>query len=116
MYSDVDASAILPETETKVLKDSRRSLVCLYSFVSTVQVSLFQYLTQDIRLCTVPFLPYPVERAVRSYIPFTFRAISLQAAFCVFCTHVPVPPFRVVLKTPIDSVLRPLYCSHSGLL
>ena len=48
--------------------------------------------------------------------PFTFRAISLQAAFCVFCTHMPVPPFRVVLKTPIDSVLRPLYCSHSGLL
>src|SRR5699024_2976539 len=40
--------------------NSRRSLVCLYSLVSSVQVIFFQYLTQDVRLCTVPFLPYPV--------------------------------------------------------
>ena len=43
---------------------------------------------------------------MRSYIPFTFRAISLQAAFFVFYIHVPIPPFRVILKTPIDSVFH----------
>ena len=43
---------------------------------------------------------------MRSYIPFTFRAVSLQAAFLVFCIHLPIPPFRVILKTPIDSVLH----------
>ena len=36
---------------------------------------------------------------MRSYIPFTFRAISLHAAFSVFCIHMLIPPFRVILKT-----------------
>ena len=67
--------------------DSRRTLVCLYSLESSVQVFLIQYLLQELRLCTVPFLPYPTERTVRSHIPFTFRAISLRAAFSVFCTQ-----------------------------
>ncbi len=46
-----------------------------------------QYLLQEFRLCTVPFLPYPAERTVRSHIPFTFRAISLRAAVFVFYTQ-----------------------------
>ena len=41
--------------------DSRRSLVCFHSLKSSVKVILIQYLFQEIRLCTVPFLPYPVE-------------------------------------------------------
>ena len=41
--------------------DSRRSLVCLHPFKSSVQVIPVQYLLQKVRLCTVPFLPYPVE-------------------------------------------------------
>ena len=67
--------------------DSWRSLVCLYSLKSSVEVALLQYLLQEFRLCTVPFLPYPAERTVRSHIPFTFRAISLRAAIFVFCTQ-----------------------------
>ena len=45
---------------------------------------------------------------MRSHIPFVFRTISLRAAIIpdVFCIHVRIPPFSVVLKTPIDSVLH----------
>lgn len=51
-----------------------------------------------------------------SHIPFAFRAISLRAAFYVFCTHLPIPPFPVVLKTPIDSALhRKKTSSYYGL-
>ena len=67
--------------------DSRCSLVCLYSLKSSVQVILVQYLLQEFRLCTVSFLPYPVEGAMRSHISFMFRTILLQAAFSVFCIH-----------------------------
>ena len=52
-----------------------------------------------------PKMPY-FNVLVNTHIPFAFRAISLRAAFYVFCTHLPIPPFPVVLKTPIDSALR----------
>ena len=67
--------------------DSWRSLVCLYPLKSPAEVALIQYLLQEFRLCTVPFLPYPAERTVRSHIPFTFRAIPLRAAVFVFYTQ-----------------------------
>ena len=86
----------------------RFPLVCLHSLVCPDKVLPVQYVREHVRLCTVPFLPYPVERAVRSRISFVFRTILLRAAIVsgVFCTHCSFLLSGSYLGTPVDSVLH----------
>ena len=57
--------------------NTRCSLVCLHPLIGPVQIILCQYPSENVRLCTVPFLPYPIERAVRSHISFVSRTVLL---------------------------------------